>query len=379
MGAPFDEVDSRSVYLAVFDVDGYRSGVVKMAMDRSAVQSATTDLRTMALVALVLAVLAATVAALLLSRYISRPLARLAAAAVAIAEGETRQSIAVSGGDEIARLAGAFNRMSERVTERVTDLSDKLSSLTAEMDELTVVFGHTLLDKVDLDVELEHMLPGVAGMMKADAACLFLQSDAGLAPTSASATCASDVAAALATRAVAGGMVVQGDTGNDHLAAAPLSRGDTRGALVVMRSSVAFDEEETALLGMLAGQVAVAVGNADTWQRLEAGYLTTVAALAGAIEVKDEYPQTHPRAVADVCDAARRGAQVRSSRPAPAALRRDPARHRQDRCARAHPSQGGAAQRRGVLGHRRAHTARREHRLGDRLPEPGGARHPRSP
>ena len=54
--------------------------------------------------------------------------------------------------------------MSERVTERVTDLSAKLGSLTAEVADLNLVFGHTLLDRVDLDTELRHMLPGVAGV-----------------------------------------------------------------------------------------------------------------------------------------------------------------------------------------------------------------------
>ena len=35
-----------------------------------------------------------------------------------MAGGETRQEIHVRGSDEVGQLAGAFNAMSERVTER---------------------------------------------------------------------------------------------------------------------------------------------------------------------------------------------------------------------------------------------------------------------
>ena len=87
VGAPFDEGAARSVYLAVYDADGYRSGLVKVSMDRSMVLDATADLRDTAAAVLLLALAASVVAAVLLSRRITLPLRRLATAAVAIAGG----------------------------------------------------------------------------------------------------------------------------------------------------------------------------------------------------------------------------------------------------------------------------------------------------
>ena len=321
VGRPFDRGHYRDVYLAVYNIDGYRAGLVRMAMDRSATLATTADLRTMAAVALALALVASIGAALLLSRRISGPLYRLASAAVAIAGGETRQTIEVHGIDEIGLLARAFNTMSERVTERVTDLSEKLASLSGEMTGLNVVFGETLVDSVDLDAELGSMLPHIAAIVKADAAGLYgggdgevRQAPAAQAVAAANGSkdgsgvsnCTSPAAAELAARVAAGEPFAQGPAAgddSDRLAAAPVVHGDVRGALVVARRGPrSYDEQERALLTMLAGQIAVAVGNAATFRRLEAGYLTTVAALAGAIEVTDDYPPEHPKAVADVCE-----------------------------------------------------------------------------
>jgi len=122
VGAPFDDGTARSVYLAVYDVDGYRSGLVKMAMDRTLVVSATAELRNSAAAALLLALAGSVIAALLLSRRITRPLRTLATAAVAIAGGETRQRIEVGGPDEIGRLAGLAEPGEVLVSGTVRDL-----------------------------------------------------------------------------------------------------------------------------------------------------------------------------------------------------------------------------------------------------------------
>ena len=329
VGAPFDDSDSRSVYLAVYDADGYRSGLVKMAMDRTAGLAATSDLKSSAAAAMLLALAASVAAALLLSRHITRPLRRLATAAVAIAAGETRQTIAVGGSCEIAGLAGAFNTMSERISERVSDLSEKLGSLTSELADINVVFGQSVSETVNERAELRHMLPRIAGMVRADDACLYMpETDGSMTALATSAAdggscgddgvgadgdnvgdraCGLPAALSLAEDVLAGKSqaqaVAEGGGYDVTLAAAPLVRGGVVSGVLVVGSlgRRPFDDQDTALLGMLAGQVAVALRNADTYHRLEAGFLSTVAALAGAVEVNEGYPPEHPRAVVEVC------------------------------------------------------------------------------
>ena len=155
-GETFTDGDFRRAYLGVNDTDGYRSGLIEVSMERSAVSDAIAEIRTMALVALGVALAVAALAALLISRRISRPLQELAVAATAIAAGETSQDIRVSGSDEVGQLAGAFATMSQRITERVTDLSEKIRALTEEFTDLNVVFGETLADTVDVEAELGH-------------------------------------------------------------------------------------------------------------------------------------------------------------------------------------------------------------------------------
>jgi HAMP domain-containing protein len=172
-GATFIRGSYRDAYLGMYDGLHF-SGAVMLSMERTTASGAMAEIRSMAIAALLVALAAATVAALLVSRRISRPLLELTAAAAGIAGGQTRQEIHVGGGDEVGQLASAFNTMSERVTERVTDLSDKITSLTDELIDLNVVFGETLTDTVDVESELPHMVPRIGSMMKADLACLYL-------------------------------------------------------------------------------------------------------------------------------------------------------------------------------------------------------------
>ncbi len=320
VGSTFTDGTYRSAYLGVYDTNGYRSGLVKVSMERSAVSGAVSEIRNVAIAALLVALAAATVAALLASRRISRPLHELAAAAVGIAGGETRQEIHVRGSDEVGQLAGAFNTMSERVTERMTDLSDKITSLTEELIDLNVVFGETLTDTVDVEAELPHMIPRIGSMMKADLACLYLADESG-----ALRLASGDVGSyairleAGARQAMQTGSTVvipegEGEAGGGEgaagtilaavgLAAAPLKRaGQVTGAVVVLGEGRRFDAQDMALLSALAGQVAMATQNADMFQRLESSYFSTVTALASAIEAKDEYTADHCRLIAGMAE-----------------------------------------------------------------------------
>jgi HD-GYP domain-containing protein (c-di-GMP phosphodiesterase class II) len=304
-GEAFTQGAQRSAYLGVYDTDGFRSGLVRISMERSAITGAVAEIRNVAVAALVAALAAASIAALLLSRRISRPLQELATAAVGISGGETRQEIHVGGKDEVGQLARAFNTMSERVTERVTDLSDKLRSLTEELVDVNVVFGETIADTVDVEAQLPRMLPHVESMMKADVACLYLaDEDGGLRPACGDAGSQASRMEAAARQALAGGSAVvvqegEGEAGGEGLAAAPLKHaGRATGALVVLGQDRPFDGQDVALLSALAGQLALVTQNAGMLEHLERSYFSTVTALASAVEAKDGYTADHCRLIA---------------------------------------------------------------------------------
>ena len=295
-GETFTDDDSRSAYLGVYDTDGYRSGLIQISMERSAVGQAVSEIRTMTAVALAGAFAVAVLAALLLSRRISKPLQELATAAVAIAGGDTRQEVRVSGGDEVGQLAGAFTAMSERITERVTDLSDKIRGLTDELMDLDMAFGETLTDVVDADAETARMLPRVGSLLKGRLVCLYqVGEDGGLRLVHGDAGAESARLEDAARQAVASGATLA----LPGVAAAPLTRAEREtGALVVFADDRRFDAQDTALLSALAGHAAMATQNAATFQRLESSYFSTVTALAGAIETKEDYPPDHCRLIA---------------------------------------------------------------------------------
>ena len=60
-----------------------------------------------------------------------------------------------------------------------------------------------------------------------------------------------------------------------------------------------LDEDHVALLAGLAHQAKLAITNADTYQNLEATFVSTVSALANALEANDEYTSSHTRWITD--------------------------------------------------------------------------------
>lgn len=73
------------------------------------------DFRDALVPATVLAMIAAIIVALLLAQSISRPVSKLAGAALAVAKGDYSQRLPVEGQDEIATLTGQFNDMAAEV------------------------------------------------------------------------------------------------------------------------------------------------------------------------------------------------------------------------------------------------------------------------
>jgi HD-GYP domain-containing protein (c-di-GMP phosphodiesterase class II) len=69
---------------------------------------------------------------------------------------------------------------------------------------------------------------------------------------------------------------------------------------VALRDSERFGERELALLGGLAHQAKLAITNASRVEGLERTFLSTVEALANALEANDEYTSSHARWITDL-------------------------------------------------------------------------------
>lgn len=70
---------------------------------------------------------------IILARGITRPLRDLSKAADLLGRGETARPIAVTGPIEVARTAGAFNRMQERLTRFVRDRTAMLAAINHDL------------------------------------------------------------------------------------------------------------------------------------------------------------------------------------------------------------------------------------------------------
>ena len=83
-------------------------------------------------------------------------------------------------------------------------------------------------------------------------------------------------------------------------AVAPFAVDDQRGCLVALVESEDFGERELRLLGGLAQQAKLAIQNASSYEGLERTFVSTVEALANALEANDEYTSEHARWITDL-------------------------------------------------------------------------------
>ncbi|MBA2460929.1 MAG: GAF domain-containing protein [Actinobacteria bacterium] len=99
--------------------------------------------------------------------------------------------------------------------------------------------------------------------------------------------------------------------GSGAYAIAPLVVDGRWGAIAVAVATPpgqAFGERELELLGGLAHQAKLAIANASSFESLERTFLSTVEALANALEARDEYTSSHARWITD--NALRVGAEL---------------------------------------------------------------------
>ncbi len=82
------------------------------------------------------------------------------------------------------------------------------------------------------------------------------------------------------------------------------------GSILAEIDSDEFGERELRLLGGIAHQAKLAIANASSYEGLERTFVSTVEALANALEANDEYTSKHARWITDLALQRRRRARV---------------------------------------------------------------------
>ena len=83
-------------------------------------------------------------------------------------------------------------------------------------------------------------------------------------------------------------------------AVAPFEVDGRVGCISAVIGDACIGESELRVLGGLAQQAKLALANASSYEGLERTFVSTVEALANALEAKDEYTSTHARAICDL-------------------------------------------------------------------------------
>lgn len=95
-------------------------------------------------------------------------------------------------------------------------------------------------------------------------------------------------------------IVVETPVADGRYAVAPFEVNGRAGCIVALVSRDEFGERELRLLGGLAHQAKLAIANASSYEGLERTFVSTVEALANALEANDEYTSTHARWITDL-------------------------------------------------------------------------------
>jgi diguanylate cyclase (GGDEF)-like protein len=93
------------------------------------------------------------------------------------------------------------------------------------------------------------------------------------------------------------------DLGEAAIAIAPMQLETDRIGCIIVRGDApddAFDDRSMRLLAGVAHQVKLAIANVSNFESLERTFLTTVEALANALEANDEYTSSHARWITDL-------------------------------------------------------------------------------
>lgn len=137
-----DTLRTSMLYSAMTYGSGTIDGVIRLAMPLEYLSSARNTLHGLIGGATVVTVLIALLLSYLLSNLTSKPLRDMAEAAAHIGHGGSKAKIPVLSGDEIGKLAGVLNEMSERIENQVRTLStdkQRLDTILRSMGEGVMV------------------------------------------------------------------------------------------------------------------------------------------------------------------------------------------------------------------------------------------------
>jgi HD-GYP domain-containing protein (c-di-GMP phosphodiesterase class II)/HAMP domain-containing protein len=299
------------------DAGGRGVATLSISVPNAAFASIRSSMRTTSELALALALIVALAAALLLAHQVTRPLRRLSTAAEAISSGEMRQHLEVAGRDEVAVVARAFNRMSERIAETVDSLADKIQRLSRGLAHLSLV-GETLAQSPDANAVLVGVAERVQAMTRSDFCGVHLIPDEGIREGVYAGnvngsmlaveelvrwtTAVDDIAttSALAEDDRLSRLAAEAASGISSVMVVPIvSQERTVGAISVgCTRRREYSASTAALLSTVASHVATALRHAQTYKELEGSYLQTVVALAAALDAKDAYTANHAEVIA---------------------------------------------------------------------------------
>ena len=317
-GRVVSEGDYASQLVALTDKQGATVSHLLVSVPRAGFAAVLGEIDLITMGAFVIALVVALTMGLIMARTISTPLSRLAAAATALSHGDRHEKLPTERRDEIGSLARAFDSMSERVAARIDGLSEKTQTLALEISNLSA-FGATLAQTPDPHAELRRLADMIRAMLEADMVSVFLVYEGHTTRAAFSGgqgspvpSAAADELAAWAVEHRQGLEVADAET-DERLSAlaratnqlrsllvVPLARQEgVVGALVVGFSDQHdFGPEEIPLLTTIGGQIAVALQNAEAYEKLDRMYLETVTALAAAMEAKDQYTASHADSLA---------------------------------------------------------------------------------
>lgn len=160
------------VYDIAMPVAEGRAGVVRVGM-REAPLWEQVNRQTLGLLALTGAItLLGAAAGFGLGTFLTRPLSELVGVTQAVARGDLRQKAAIKGGDEVEKLARAFNRMTDALATSRDELLRRNEELSA-LNAIAVAVGQSLEMETILDAALRKVLE----LMKLPAGWVFLQED----------------------------------------------------------------------------------------------------------------------------------------------------------------------------------------------------------
>jgi len=108
-----------------------------------AAESKIRSLRTFQLITMLLTTLVGSLIFYLLKNRVEAPLTRLTEAAQKMSDGHIQQNINISGKDELALLAEAFNQMSKSITETYQQLESRVEKRTSELQHSNTVLEYS--------------------------------------------------------------------------------------------------------------------------------------------------------------------------------------------------------------------------------------------